>query len=97
MKMQDQCYEQMSQWIAHQWQNFFPKTNLLWLKYVIHKLLRAKPLRSPDETVAAPSAKVKQVLEQYYSLVDQFPNCTSCLNAIIRDPTLNDCVKILSK
>ena len=95
LKMQDMCYEQMSQLIDHNWQNFFPKTNLIWTKYVIHKLLRSKPLHSPLAEFEMQSAKVKETLNHYNRLMDKCANSSSCFNFFIRDSVLNDCVKIL--
>ena len=96
LKMQDLCYEQMSQLIDHNWQNFFPKTNLIWTKYVIHKLLRSKPIHSPRAEMETQSAKVKETLNLYNRLMDKCTNSNNCFNSIIRDPMLNDCVKIIA-
>lgn len=93
--MQDRCYEAMSKLIHRKWQNFFPKTNLIWTKYVIHKLLRSKPIHSPTEGLARISGRVKAVLYQCYGILDAFQNSSQCFNYIQRDHQIDEYVKIV--
>ncbi|KAI2807824.1 Serine/threonine-protein kinase haspin [Blomia tropicalis] len=105
LKMQDQCYEQMSRVVDQNWQNFYPKTNLIWIKYVIHKLLRCKALQVSHSGSGASgggggnrsqsTSKVKDVLNGLNRLMDKCTNSSSCFNAIVRDHSLNDCAKII--
>lgn len=105
LKMQDQCYEQMSRVVDQNWQNFYPKTNLIWIKYVIHKLLRCKALQVSHSGSGASgggggnrsqsTSKVKDVLNGLNRLMDKCTNLSSCFNAIVRDHSLNDCAKII--
>lgn len=92
--MQDKCYVQMSQLINKKWGHFFPKSNLIWIKYVIHKLLRSKAIEAPTEDMARLSVKVKVILHRYNQMMDKFSNSNQCFNHILDTAFLNDYVKI---
>lgn len=94
-KMQDRCYEDMSKLIHRKWQNFFPKTNLIWTKYVIHKLLRSKPIQSPTADLARVTGKVKAILYHCYGILDTFSNSSQCFNYIQHDHQIDEYVQII--
>ncbi|XP_027198759.2 uncharacterized protein LOC113792996 [Dermatophagoides pteronyssinus] len=108
MRMQDRIYDQMSQVIQNEWQKFHPKTNCIWIKYVIYKMRKSLSIRiqqqSPNvrnkNTCSSISSltyanRVYRLLEHFNKLMDECSTLLECFQTIINDQSgLNDFVRI---
>lgn len=110
MRRQDIAYQQMYQLVEENWNNFYPKTNLFWLKYIIYKILKASIFNTDDQKQSRINVNkieyernskkiqhVKSILKQYQLMTDQYSSCKELFHKILADSRLNDCCKIVFK
>lgn len=95
MKMQDVVYHKMAKIINNNWQMFFPKTNLLWIKYVIYKLLKAKCLHSNSTQFSEERTEVYKMLMEYDNIITNCATSFDCFNQIFNHHSLNKSVRII--
>lgn len=95
MRMQDISYKAMSEVIDGDWGNFYPKTNLIWMKYIIYKLLKSEAITNPKPNLAKEAEQAKAVLNGLDALMDKCSNSLKCFNAIANDHQLRECVRII--
>ena len=63
MRNQDMTYQHVANLVKDDWTNFYPKTNLIWIKYIINKVLKAKVFEEAkltDVLVVAPVDKANK-------------------------------------
>ncbi|KAF7495161.1 Serine/threonine-protein kinase haspin [Sarcoptes scabiei] len=108
-KMQDFIYEQMAQTIKNDWSEFFPKTNVLWIKYVIYKLQKSLSNRikmnRTDHRISSANEQNKRTLsnemaahrlmEEYNQIIDKCSSSYDFFRNIINRPSLNNLVPIM--
>ncbi|KAJ2092201.1 hypothetical protein IW138_001268 [Coemansia sp. RSA 986] len=56
--IQFDVYRQMREWSKDDWAGFYPHTNVLWLTYVLHKILMTKSSNIKNELLAFAQSKI---------------------------------------
>lgn len=95
MRMQEISYKAMSEVIDGDWGNFYPKTNLIWMKYIIYKLLKAEAINNPKMQLVKEAEHAKAVLNGFDALMDKCANSLKCFMSMSNDRQLRECVRII--
>lgn len=94
VKKQNDIYYRMHQIINNDWQGFYPRTNVLWIKYVIYKLLKSLSMENNQTEHFHEMIRVKNILEIFNKQIDFQSSCSECFTQIINQPLLNTDVVI---
>lgn len=88
VKKQNDIYFQMYQIIKNDWQGFYPKTNILWIKYIIYKLLKSLSMEN-SQNKDYRYKYVKNILEMFNKEIDSCSSCSEFFTQIIKQPLMN--------
>lgn len=88
-------YEQMGKLVEDDWSHHHPRSNTIWIQYIIRKLVNENILTEPREAFREHSRQVVEVLWLYHELMDESVDLFSAMQTIMDKPRIyNDCVRI---
>lgn len=82
---QDETYRAMASEISNNWTDHYPRSNIIWLTYIMKKFINSRPLRK----VTRESSSVRALLQDYVSLLFKTKSMYQFISQIYQKPELN--------